>query len=282
MTPGVGWFLYVFLIPFWAMFPDHHRRDARRAVAARHLRRRLSDRQADPVAAAVVPEGGERTEDQGHASIGGFVMRARAATRRADSRRAAVAASRAAAAAPAAAAAREAGKRIRRQARLAAGHHREAPRRRPVFARVGRQRARSGRRDSRHRRPTSTDLFLGVPGRLVTTSSSRAATTRPRSRRSKRLLTSLRRAATSISVSERRRCASHRPAAACRHSTTAAPGGCAACSGMRRSSSSSPRLDQVRANAQQRIERSDAIGQALERAGAEERRRIAKRQVERR
>ena len=21
MTPGVGWFLYVFLIPFWAMFP---------------------------------------------------------------------------------------------------------------------------------------------------------------------------------------------------------------------------------------------------------------------
>jgi uncharacterized protein len=20
-TPGVGWFLYVFLIPFWAMFP---------------------------------------------------------------------------------------------------------------------------------------------------------------------------------------------------------------------------------------------------------------------
>ncbi len=21
MTPGVGWFLYLFLIPFWAMFP---------------------------------------------------------------------------------------------------------------------------------------------------------------------------------------------------------------------------------------------------------------------
>ena len=58
MTPGVGWFLYVFLIPFWAMFPHHHRRYARRAVAAWHLRRRLSDRQADPVAAAVVSEGG--------------------------------------------------------------------------------------------------------------------------------------------------------------------------------------------------------------------------------
>ena len=37
---------------------DHHRRNARHAVAAWHLRRRLSDRQADPVAAAVVSEGG--------------------------------------------------------------------------------------------------------------------------------------------------------------------------------------------------------------------------------
>ena len=48
MTPGVGWFLYVFLIPFWAMFPliiVGMRGDAR---PARHLRDRLSDRQADP------------------------------------------------------------------------------------------------------------------------------------------------------------------------------------------------------------------------------------------
>ena len=38
ITPGVGWFLYVFLIPFWAMFPIDHRRRTRRAHPARRIR----------------------------------------------------------------------------------------------------------------------------------------------------------------------------------------------------------------------------------------------------
>ena len=76
MTPGVGWFLYVFLIPFWAMFPIIivGPRDAR---AARHLRRRLSDRQADPVAQPWYQKAARDLKTKGHASIGGFVMTAR-------------------------------------------------------------------------------------------------------------------------------------------------------------------------------------------------------------
>ena len=45
LTPGVGWFLYVFLIPFWAMFPIiivGVRGDRR---AAWHLPRRIPDRE---------------------------------------------------------------------------------------------------------------------------------------------------------------------------------------------------------------------------------------------
>ena len=40
MTPGVGWFLYVFLIPFWAMFPimivgvQRHARPARHSTSS--------------------------------------------------------------------------------------------------------------------------------------------------------------------------------------------------------------------------------------------------------
>ena len=65
MTPGVGWFLYVFLIPFWAMFPMVIVGSARRAGPARHLHRRLPHRQAHPVAQRVVPEGGAGPEEDG-------------------------------------------------------------------------------------------------------------------------------------------------------------------------------------------------------------------------
>ncbi len=65
MTPGVGWFLYVFLIPFWAMFPLMIiGMNATFAVFA-PLHRRLSDRQAAAGADRVVPEGGAGPEDQG-------------------------------------------------------------------------------------------------------------------------------------------------------------------------------------------------------------------------
>ena len=46
MTPGVGWFLYVFLIPFWAMFPIMIVGVRGAMIAARDLRHRLSDREA--------------------------------------------------------------------------------------------------------------------------------------------------------------------------------------------------------------------------------------------
>ena len=47
MTPGMGWFLYLFLIPFWAMFPIMIVGVQGRADPARDLRRRLPDREAD-------------------------------------------------------------------------------------------------------------------------------------------------------------------------------------------------------------------------------------------
>ena len=42
MTPGVGWFLYLFLIPFWAMFPIVILGVKGALVVLVDLRRRLS------------------------------------------------------------------------------------------------------------------------------------------------------------------------------------------------------------------------------------------------
>ncbi len=53
VTPGMGWFLYFFLIPFWAMFPIIVRR-ARRARPPRNVCNRLSDCEAYRVALRLV------------------------------------------------------------------------------------------------------------------------------------------------------------------------------------------------------------------------------------
>ncbi len=46
LAPGVGWFLYFFLIPFWATFPDRCRRHHRCALPADNLCGRVSHCQA--------------------------------------------------------------------------------------------------------------------------------------------------------------------------------------------------------------------------------------------
>ncbi len=66
MTPGVGWFLYLFLIPFWAMFPIMIVGVKGALIAARDLSRRVPDREARRQPQAVVRKGEEGPEDQGH------------------------------------------------------------------------------------------------------------------------------------------------------------------------------------------------------------------------
>ena len=112
MTPGVGWFLYLFLIPFWAMFPIM-------IVGVKGALVLLAIYVVGyPIAKLIVSRSAwyekakKDLKSKGTATIGGFTMSSggssswSSAARRAARR---AAASRAAAAAPAAAAARAAG-----------------------------------------------------------------------------------------------------------------------------------------------------------------------------
>ncbi len=66
MTPGMGWFLYVFLIPFWAMFPIIVIGPKATVGLLAALPARLSGREAVVRAAAVVREGRRGSEGEGH------------------------------------------------------------------------------------------------------------------------------------------------------------------------------------------------------------------------
>ena len=61
MTPGVGWFLYLFLIPFWAMFPIIIVGVKGALMLLVDLRRRLPAREAHHQPHALVREGEDRT-----------------------------------------------------------------------------------------------------------------------------------------------------------------------------------------------------------------------------
>ena len=118
MTPGVGWFLYVFLIPFWAMFPIVVVGVRGALVLLGHLRRRLSDRQAPALAGtAWYAKATARAQDHRHANVGGFTMTTGSGgssgswSSGGGGRPAAAARAAGASAAPAAAAARGAGER---------------------------------------------------------------------------------------------------------------------------------------------------------------------------
>jgi hypothetical protein len=65
LTPGIGWFIYVFLIPFWAIFPMIviGVRPTLYVLGAVH--HRLPDREAADARAGVVQEGRARAEDLG-------------------------------------------------------------------------------------------------------------------------------------------------------------------------------------------------------------------------
>ena len=128
VTPGMGWFLYVFLIPFWAMFPIIVVGVKGALVVLADLRGRVPDRQADRALAPLVQQGGRGSEADRPCDVRrhgdhqvAAARAARAAVRAADSP--------AAAAAPAGAGRRAAGRRCRQAYPAPAGTPRSRSRR---------------------------------------------------------------------------------------------------------------------------------------------------------
>ena len=271
MTPGMGWFLYFFLIPFWAMFPIVVLGVKGALVLLGDLRGRLPDREAHREPPAVVREGRAGNEDEGHdddrrhGRVEPVGRRARAGTRRA------AAGSRAAGAAPAAAGRPAAGET---PGSGASRHHVAGlpfvggSRRFPFVdvapAGLGEQRRKLAAGVPRER---SARMLLAQRDRALAMGVARVGAREPRVRvdRGFRAHADLRAVAErdALQLDQRRPVAR---SGVGRHA---------------RVHDQDSRLDQVSAQPLERETRRDRIGDALERRAVEDRRRVARRQVER-